>query len=189
MVNTIKVICSCFTVGRCYCDTGNTGYLTSLATTGHWCRQHFCLITVLILDNGFCNNGGLIFPFWITLCWLFLFLAVICRLFQCSLVPLKAWGGNKGKLNFCLFCLASSLFSVSKRLWGMRVRIVGGELDGRAVYPSLGAFLPWHQHLVAVTVLELGGCLVWPTAPIFLTRGEHCWGFGRNRRLSYRIIP
>lgn len=40
--------------------------------------MHFCVMTMGVNDHGFRNNGELILHFWISLGWLFPFLARIC---------------------------------------------------------------------------------------------------------------
>lgn len=120
-------------------------YQTFFATIGLSCWQHFCLIIMIVSDNGFHDNRGLIFHFRITLCWLFLFLAVIYRLFHCSLVPLSREEITRANSTSVHFASLAAYFQ-SKNCFGEW----GGGLIVWIKWVcglSISVSFHWHGHL------------------------------------------
>jgi hypothetical protein len=123
-------------------------------------------------DNSFHNNRGQ-FSAWITPCWLFLFLAVICRLFHCSLVPLKP--EEITRANSTLFILPGwqPILSLKNTLGDKNE-----DWQWWITYPLVWASFAWQTLKLH---LQLRGTFVWPSASVCLTRGRYCWRFGRGR--------
>lgn len=126
-------------------------------------------------------QGYYFFYFWITLCWLFLFLATIYREVHCSVVPLRPEELRGGEVNFCSFWLDSSLF-FSVQCTEIRRRIASGKLVGAGIIHHHRLFASDTDPHDTVTILRRS--LSSSSASVSPYRDGYSWRFGRHNFLS-----